>query len=177
MEKEKLIELINKGLTFPQIGKELGKSEWAVRRLFKQYGLKTLRSVGSPLDTERKCKSCGVLKPIEKFALAGVIGETKYYRWKCSSCYCDQKTAKRTEVTEWVQGYKKEQKCSKCEIADFRVLDFHHTHNNKSFNISEAKSQGYSKESIWNEIKKCVVLCSNCHRIETYENRKNKNDS
>ena len=54
--------------------------------------------------------------------------------------------------------------CSVCgyDVCD-AALELHHVDpNQKEFNLS--KSRSYSKEKILAEIKKCVLLCSNCHR-------------
>src|SRR5260221_325425 len=55
-------------------------------------------------------------------------------------------------------------KCSHCPEQDSRCLDFHHLDpKTKLFCISTA-SVRISTERILEEIKKCIVLCSNCHR-------------
>ena len=49
-------------------------------------------------------------------------------------------------------------------------LDFHHKDKkDKSFNVAIMASSGYSIEKIKEEIAKCIVLCSNCHRKEHYK--------
>ena len=49
---------------------------------------------------------------------------------------------------------------NKCQAA----LHFHHVDpTTKNFGISEAISDGYPKEEIEAEIKKCVLICANCH--------------
>lgn len=63
-----------------------------------------------------------------------------------------------------INEYKCSMGCGACGESDFRCLDFHHTNpDGKLFNISRGISH-YSMAKIWAEIKKCVVLCSNCHR-------------
>lgn len=49
------------------------------------------------------------------------------------------------------------------------VMDFDHLPQfKKSFEISEALAKKYSKARILEEIKKCELVCSNCHRIRGY---------
>ena len=56
-------------------------------------------------------------------------------------------------------------KCAKCGDSRGYVLDFHHIDpNEKDIAISRMISKNYTLEHIMNEIKKCVCLCSNCHR-------------
>jgi hypothetical protein len=53
-------------------------------------------------------------------------------------------------------------KCYKCNEDKPWILDFHHNDpNQKEFNISHVKSYRWS--IIEKEIKKCVLLCRNCH--------------
>jgi hypothetical protein len=55
---------------------------------------------------------------------------------------------------------------NKCQAA----LHFHHVDpTTKNFGISDAISDGYSKEEIEAEIKKCVLICANCH-VEIHTN-------
>ena len=53
--------------------------------------------------------------------------------------------------------------CRDCRENDHRVLDFHHIEK-KLFWLRDADI--YSWKEILEEIKKCEVLCSNCHRKE-----------
>ena len=49
------------------------------------------------------------------------------------------------------------------------ALDFNHVRGVKLFNVSQDPKRALY--SIMQEIEKCDVLCANCHRIHTYENR------
>ena len=57
----------------------------------------------------------------------------------------------------------KSQGCCKCGEAELCVLDFHHLGRNKDFDISK-KRGSFSIEKLKNELEKCIVVCSNCHR-------------
>jgi hypothetical protein len=60
--------------------------------------------------------------------------------------------------------------CASCGINDIRVLDFDHIDpSTKKFSIARGVNECYSWEIIELEIKKCRILCSNCHRIRTVE--------
>jgi len=59
-------------------------------------------------------------------------------------------------------GYKK------CAAA----LDFHHIDNDKLFNVSQMIREGCSLNKIMEEIKKCELLCANCHRELHWEQKK-----
>ncbi len=59
-------------------------------------------------------------------------------------------------------------KGGKCQICGYnkciRALDFHHRDpEKKDFGLS-AKGYTRSWDSVKTELKKCVLLCSNCHR-------------
>lgn len=61
--------------------------------------------------------------------------------------------------------YKKTLNCQYCKLNDYRVLEFHHV-GNKDHNISNMVNHGYGWGRIEEEIKKCIPLCANCHRLE-----------
>lgn len=63
--------------------------------------------------------------------------------------------------------------CVDCGIKDIRVLDFDHLRD-KSYNVSELANFQSSIERIKDEIAKCEVVCSNCHRIRTHNRRLEK---
>ena len=63
--------------------------------------------------------------------------------------------------------------CVRCKNKDFRVLEFDHVNGNKkpvrgTEGVMSYVREGYSWKRIEKEIRKCVVLCCNCHKIKTY---------
>ncbi len=63
--------------------------------------------------------------------------------------------------TEWLYSLKNP--CIICSEYEPCCIDFHHIDpNEKDFTIG--KHRGRGKEKLYEEIKKCVCVCSNCHR-------------
>jgi hypothetical protein len=61
-------------------------------------------------------------------------------------------------------------KCVECGESHPGVLDFHHIDKNqKDKNVSQITS----RKKIIEESKKCIILCSNCHRKLHWEERNN----
>lgn len=70
----------------------------------------------------------------------------------------------RKEQIKWFNSLKQQCSCIKCGESESICLDFHHTNpKKKKFTIASNITK-ISKKEILNEIKKCVVLCSHCHR-------------
>lgn len=115
------------------------------------------------------CKYCNKEKPSNQFESFRTNKKT-YLRKKCKRCKQDTQNGRRSNIRDWFYEYKKSLICLSCGNPDYRVLEFHHLYG-KDANVSEMMT--YSKTRILNEIKKCVVLCANCHRIEHYNMHKN----
>ena len=64
--------------------------------------------------------------------------------------------------------YKKTLECKECGISDHRLLEFHHI-GDKDRDVSDMVSYGYGWSRVEQEIKKCIPLCCNCHRLIHYE--------
>ncbi len=85
-----------------------------------------------------------------------------------------QTRARRRSRYEWVNTIKIFYGCQNPKCQTFGTLppfclDFHHVDpKTKSFGIGLANN-GTSKGKLIAEINKCIVLCANCHRIETCE--------
>jgi len=77
-----------------------------------------------------------------------------------------ERIAKRKkEISEWFMGYKSRLMCERCGEKETICLEFHHIkERDKDFNLGQVKSWGWGKKRIEKEIKKCIVLCANCHR-------------
>jgi len=66
---------------------------------------------------------------------------------------------------EWLNRYKQSKPCQVCGENRWFCLNFHHMDSkNKEMEISNFAGSAYSKKRILAEIKKCIILCSNCHR-------------
>ena len=81
----------------------------------------------------------------------------------------------KRKIFDFIIDYKKNNKCLDCGFKGNdhpEVLEFDHIGNNKEFNVSEFHSQTSSLNKVKEEIKKCELVCANCHRIRTASRRK-----
>lgn len=86
--------------------------------------------------------------------------------------YLERAKANKIKARESVKDLKNTLVCIKCGENHPATLDFHHEDPSvKEFGISYAVSRGHSLKRIKEELNKCIVLCSNCHRKLHYENR------
>lgn len=77
----------------------------------------------------------------------------------------------KRERKSWFQDLKRGLKCSLCEEDHPACLEFHHRDpDEKTKTISSLAAGTYSEERILLEIKKCDVLCANCHRKTHWPN-------
>jgi hypothetical protein len=77
-------------------------------------------------------------------------------------------------LAKYLQDYKEKHPCADCKINfPYYVMDFDHVRGIKHKNVSELIPT-LSKKKIDDEIKKCEVVCSNCHRIRTHMRKESK---
>jgi len=76
-----------------------------------------------------------------------------------------------------INRYKLLKGCQLCGYKKhFSALEFDHiSRSSKIKAISMLIKEGNSWKMIKEEVKKCMLLCSNCHRLKTYENKDWKN--
>lgn len=81
------------------------------------------------------------------------------------------KETKAHQKEEWFT-FKSTLKCTKCGFSHLAALDFHHENPaQKEYNVHRLVANGQFAKA-YEEIKKCVVLCANCHRIHHHEEKK-----
>ena len=127
------------------------------------------------------CSVCGP-KPVSEFRKHHKRG----YQNQCISCrraynrkhYRNNKSAYlskakirnksyKEEVYAEMIAYLTEHPCTVCGEDDLVVLEFHHTdREGKDAAVSRMIKYGRSWDVILLEIKKCIVLCANCHKRE-----------
>ena len=89
-----------------------------------------------------------------------------YVFWKCGKCEAeDQRKRRRSNKVRAIKY--KGSSCSRCGLEDKEnpeIYDFHHTDpTQKEFKPSMLRKSSWEKHKA--ELDKCILLCSNCHRI------------
>jgi len=93
---------------------------------------------------------------------------TSYQRYYYENKEKEKNRAKdrKKYLVQWLQEYKEGLSCP-CGEDRVPALDFHHRDGEeKTMRISKMPRSGYSKDVILEEINKCDVICSNCHRVK-----------
>ncbi len=79
-----------------------------------------------------------------------------------------QRKRRRTEIVKKLVQYFKTHPCIECGEGNPLVLEFDHLDpGTKTSSVSTLTRGEYSWDRVLEEIKKCRVLCANCHRVRT----------
>jgi len=106
------------------------------------------------------CPRCGEEKEIENF---GTRGKTKVWRAYCRECLNKiqrhRNKERKRKIIDLLGG-----ECVKCGYKkNLSALEFHHLNpKEKEYEWNKAKLLSWNK--LIKEIKKCILVCSNCHR-------------
>jgi hypothetical protein len=139
----------------------------------------------------RKCKHHGEVE----FKPNGINKKTGKLQYRCSICKKRwnnksyqyntdyhknrQKEFKKKRKKQWIEYLESMivLECQECGYNKcFAALDFHHVDNNKKENsiskiICLNSFTDKNKKILIEEIRKCVILCSNCHRETHFGDR------
>lgn len=137
----------------------------------------------------KTCTRCKVEKPESEYFVRDKT--TGRLHAQCKQCYQEHRQTYHSEHYKKYRGtyleraklrreklrddfheklfrYLSKKSCEVCGEADMRVLEFDHLKPaDKLFNISQAVKRGYSWDETLAEIKKCRILCANCHKKHT----------
>jgi len=126
----------------------------------------------------RTCKGCNTSMNLSEFAKTGMFDKSgnPYRRYYCTKngCYWDHKKKTpngRMEKAKKIKEYKEQLSCGSCGYSHKSrgkkfstwALQFHHHDHTKEANVGNMISNGFGLKKIFDEIKKCIVLCANCH--------------
>jgi hypothetical protein len=124
------------------------------------------------------CARCGKKKPLKEFAVNR--SKPDGLNWQCRKCqavyhkahyeahkarYIQNAREYKDQVRAFVDT--KKLKCSvrSCSERHVAALEFHHKDpKQKELAVSIMITNGWSMKKLKDEIKKCRVLCANCHR-------------
>ena len=129
---------------------------------------------------KKTCSLCKKTKPLSSFNKKGK-GLNSY----CKDCnkkyhkehyrknkekYLEKSRIYRKKIRDFVKEIKEKTPCIDCGIQyPSYVMDFDHTRGKKEFNVGQGDKKSIRLVKI--EIKKCDIVCANCHRIRTYKRR------
>lgn len=99
-------------------------------------------------------------------------GTISYYLGSGQKEKTKQRSQKRREeIRDIIRQFKQGKACVDCKIEyPYYVMDFDHVGDDKVDDISKM-ANWFPIEEIIKEIKKCEIVCSNCHRERTHTRR------
>jgi hypothetical protein len=124
----------------------------------------------------KRCATCKTEKMLSQFRkdsrrLNGVRSSCKecdrqYHKSVYAQRYSEKNNARNKQrfaiVKEWIATYKSERGCIVCKEREVCCLDLHHLDPSaKEFTISG--NQNRSFVLVQEEVRKCIVVCRNCH--------------
>lgn len=91
----------------------------------------------------------------------------------CKLCTQFKTTVKKYSFKMEYEKFMSTVRCKECGVIDHRIMDWHHENpEEKTANVSELLASYTWGERLYAEMRKCIPLCSNCHRIFHYEDRR-----
>lgn len=150
MIKETLEKYLDQGISQRKIAAIEGISQTNVRYWLNKYDLKVVYNrKGQP----HNCKGCGETNP------AKFYGHKRSYCGSCHNDYAVERTRKqKLKIVDYMGG-----SCNLCGFnAWVSALEVHHLE-------PETKDPLFGSFTSWKwsriieELKRCVLLCSNCH--------------
>lgn len=169
MNIETLKNLINKNLSQRSIANELKCSQSTVKYWIKRYNLKTVNTKKYEhikIDkNEKYCPKCKQIK--NKIDFYKKAKNSNVLQTYCKICNNNDVKKRAKEIKLKMLEYKGN-KCVDCKLhinnTKACVFDFHHLNPlEKDINYDIIRWKNW--KLITKELDKCIILCSNCHRI------------
>lgn len=166
-----------------------GECKICSNKLSKQARIvrKNTQPICEDLKATRTCIQCGMIKPILEYYRDGIglrkshcnscsLSRTNDYYKNNSQLILERQRHRRVAygsvLREFVRTYKSSRGCIECGNKNPDCLEFHHLiKSTKLNNVSRLVGQSSSIKTILEEINKCKILCSSCHRKITAHER------
>lgn len=179
-----------------QRARELRRRDWSLRRIAMELDVslssvsvwvrdvrrsRTPPPVASQADAppsglEKLCGRCRRRLPIEAFNRAG--SERQHWCRACFTAYfkargklhvkqvAESKSVRRAAARKLIAHHLSHHPCVDCDEADPVVLEFDHLQEKRA-DLTHLVGEGYSAAALTREIRRCDVVCVNCHRERT----------
>ena len=121
------------------------------------------------------CTKCGRELPLDQFNWREKSKGTR--RSECKKCHSDFMKNRYKQKKSEIQDLKIGLKCAKCGYNKCGAsLEFHHINpEEKDEKVARMMTNNYNLDIVKEEIKKCIVLCANCHHEFHFLNNNDKN--
>jgi len=130
----------------------------------------TVNNLAAAQKVRWSCHRCNKRKRAVDFYLRATRYGNKLRRstvW-CKVCHSAHAVItwrqKSTRRMYWINKYKIAKGCSQCGYNKHAVaIDFHHV-GQKDYDLNKIKTHSLIK--LFSELRRCILLCANCHRVE-----------
>ena len=130
---------------------------------------KPIRKNSALPTVEKQCIYCKEVKPLSDFTPDRYSPNGRVAS-KCRRCAKEDRKERVQALARQINEYKLERGCADCGY-DEHPMALHFDHlpgRKKRFDIGRAVRSA-SPAIIWAEIRKCEVVCANCHAVRTAE--------
>lgn len=116
----------------------------------------------------KKCTKCLEIKKLDKFNVKTRAPDGRCTH--CKTCREKHRKYKRSRRYYWIHKYQLAKGCRICGYKESPyALQFNHIEpSNKNNNISVLMQSGTNLKKLFSEIRKCEILCANCHAAHTH---------
>jgi transposase len=166
LERARLEALVEEGMTIAEIAAAVGRSKGTVRHWLGRYGLRTTHRRGRRPGSETRVAREAGLATVTLTCVHH--GDTDFCLegrgvYRCKRCRSEAVSRRRRRVKEILVAEAGGRCCVCGYDRHVAALHFHHIDPALKRMPLSAGGISYSLQTLREEAKKCVLLCSNCH--------------
>lgn len=165
LSRKTLEAMCDEGLSIAEIAEQLTRSKATVRHWLGKYGLKTSGTAGRRVRADaHEAREAGLTEALLECPRHGrtphTLESSRYFR--CRRCRQEGVVRRRRRAKETLVA----ELGGRCQLCGYdrcmAALEFHHVDpSSKSFGV--ARRGAHAIEALRIEVRKCLLLCSNCH--------------
>ncbi len=165
LRREELEPLVAEGASLTQIADAVGRSTATVRHWLTKYGLRTqCPSRGPRRPGAQRARSEGLQEAVVVCPEHGAVEHVRdsHGSYRCRRCRAEAVVRRRRKVKQILVA----EAGGRCRLCGYdrcvAALEFHHLDPTaKEFGLSRCGAHSIKK--LRAEVRKCMLLCSNCH--------------